>query len=70
MRRTIEAVIIIRLDPFLVTPKAPILPEYDVTPQLDPIKPAHKQPNPSISIPRLTASDGIGGAATIRAAAK
>ena len=33
-----EAIIMILGEPFLVTPKAPILPEYEVTPTPDPIK--------------------------------
>ena len=33
-----EAMIMILGEPFLVTPKAPILPEYEVTPTPDPIK--------------------------------
>ena len=47
-----------------------MLPEYDVTPQPDPIRPAQRQANPSMRIPLLTPSDGTGGAATILAAAK
>ena len=57
-------------DPFLVIAKAPIFPEYDVTPQPDPISPAQRQAIPSIRIPLFTPSDGTGGAATILAAAK
>ena len=47
-----------------------MLPEYDVTPQPDPMRPAQRQANPSMRIPLLTPSDGTGGAATILAAAK
>ena len=59
----------ILVEPFFVTPNAPIFPEYDVTPHPEPIRPAHRQPKPSTSIPLCTASFGIGGAATILAAA-
>ena len=69
-QRTSVAAYIILGDPFLVIANAPILPEYDVTPQPDPIRPAQRQANPSMRIPLLTPSDGTGGAATIRAAAK
>ena len=64
------AAYIIRGDPFLVIASAPILPEYEVTPQPDPMSPAQRHAIPSIKIPRLTPSDGTGGAATILAAAK
>lgn len=68
-QRTSVAAYIILGDPFLVIAKAPIFPEYDVTPHPEPIRPAHRQPKPSTSIPLFTASFGIGGAATILAAA-
>ena len=41
-----EAIIMIRGEPFLVTPRAPILPEYEVTPTPDPINDAQRHPNP------------------------
>ena len=69
-RRISVAPYIILGAPLRVTANAPMLPEYEVTPQDDPINPAHKQAMPSIRIPRLTPSSGTGGAATIFAAAK
>ena len=70
MQRTGVAAYIILGDPFLVIARAPMFPEYDVTPQPDPMRPAQRQATPSIKIPLLTPSDGTGGAATILAAAK
>ena len=70
MQRTRVAAYMILGDPFLVMARAPIFPEYDVTPQPDPMRPAQRQATPSIKIPLLTPSDGTGGAATILAAAK
>ena len=70
MQRTRVAAYIILGDPFLVIARAPMFPEYDVTPQPDPMRPAQRQATPSIKIPLLTPSEGTGGAATILAAAK
>ena len=70
MQRTRVAAYMILGDPFLVMARAPMFPEYDVTPQPEPMRPAQRQATPSIKIPLLTPSDGTGGAATILAAAK
>ena len=70
MQRTRVAAYMILGDPFLVMARAPMFPEYEVTPQPEPMRPAQRQATPSIKIPLLTPSDGTGGAATILAAAK
>ena len=38
----------IRGEPFLVMAKAPMLPEYDVTPHPDPIRPAQRHAKPFV----------------------